>query len=149
MKQRKQRTIMMMALTALLLICAAALSGCGESKPQTATLTLPSNPTTGYSWRVEQEPELFEITSEYAEDAETEGLVGAGGSETFTLTPKEAGDTEISFYYEQAWDKDSLAERLTYKISVDDNMQISVEAQSGEVPGDESTVPEMPELEIK
>lgn len=125
------------------------LTGCGKDQPQTATLALSSNPTTGYSWRVEQEPEIFDITSEFTEDAADEEMVGVGGTETFTLTPKAEGTTEINFYYEQAWDKDSMATHLMYKVSVDSNMQITVESQNAEMPGDESEVPEMPEMVVQ
>ena len=134
---------------AVLMAAAFAFTSCGKSQPQTATLALSSNPTTGYSWRVEQEPEIFDITSEYVQEQADEELVGVGGTETFTLTPKEEGTTEISFYYEQSWDKDSLATRLTYQVSVDSNMQITVESQSGELPGDESEMPEMPEMVVQ
>lgn len=133
----------------VLMAAAFAFTGCGNSQPQTATLALSSNPTTGYSWRVEQEPEIFDITSEYVQEQADEEMVGVGGTETFTLTPKEEGSTEINFYYEQSWDKDSLATHLTYRVSVDSNMQITVEAQSGELPGEQSEVPEIPEMVIQ
>ena len=34
-------------------------AGCAKKEPQTATVSLPSNPTTGYSWKVEQSNDLF------------------------------------------------------------------------------------------
>lgn len=47
----------------IMLVFAAALliSACGKEAPapQTVTVTLKSNPTTGYSWQVSQTEELF------------------------------------------------------------------------------------------
>ena len=131
------------------ILMAALLSGCGDKGPQTATLALSSNPTTGYAWRVEQEPEIFDITSDYMEEQTDGEIAGAGGTETFTLTPKEPGSATVDFYYEQSWDKDNDPTHLTYQITVDENMQIVVESQSGDMPGDESEAPELPQMDIQ
>ena len=141
-----RRTVMIIG---MLVMISALLAGCGGQKPHTATLALSANPTTGYSWRAEQDPEIFDITSEYVEDAHDEEMVGVGGTETFTLLPKQEGTTEIKFYYEQPWEKGSVDTILTYQVAVDKYLQITVESQSGEVPGDESTVPELPEMVIE
>ena len=139
-------------LAAGVLLLMITLAGCGAKKPQKATLTLESNPTTGYQWIVEQDPEIFDISSEYKEDTvegTTEQMVGVGGKETFTLTPKKEGSTEINFLYKQPWDEESLYTRLTYQIKVDKNMQIQVESSSGQMGEDISEVPEMPEFRIE
>ena len=133
----------------LLLVAALALAGCGSSEPQTATLTLPANPTTGYYWEVKQDPEIFDITSEYVQDEADEEMVGVGGTETFTLTPKEAGTTKITFTYLQPWEEGSVASELTYQVKVDEDMQITEESFSGEMPGGESEMPEIPELVVQ
>lgn len=135
--------------TVLIIAMAALLSGCGDKSPQTATLALPSNPTTGYAWRVEQEPEIFDVASDYAEEKTDEEIAGAGGTETFTLTPKEAGTSTVSFYYEQPWDKDNDPTRLNYEIKVDKNMQMVVESQTADLPGYMSDMPQMPQMEIQ
>ena len=89
---------------ALLLVCCAAffmLAACAKKEPQTATVSLPSNPTTGYSWKVTQSNEIFDITSEYVQGEG--GAVGAGGYETFTLTPTGSGEDAVIFEYEFAF----------------------------------------------
>ena len=139
-------------LAAGVLLLMITLAGCGAKKPQKATLTLESNPTTGYQWIVEQAPEIFDISSEYIEDAAegaTEPMVGVGGTETFTLTPKKEGRTKINFLYKQPWEEERLYTRLTYEIKVDKNMQIQVESSSGQMGEDMSEVPEMPEFRIE
>ena len=47
----------------LALAAALLISACGKETPtpQTVTVTLESNPTTGYSWQAEQTEELFKI----------------------------------------------------------------------------------------
>ena len=145
---RRNKTI----LAAGVLLLMITLAGCGGKKPQKATLTLESNPTTGYQWIVEQDPEIFDISSEYIEDAAegaTESMVGVGGKETFTLTPKKEGRTKINFLYKQPWDEESLYTRLSYQIKVDKNMQIQVESSSGQMGEDISEVPNMPEMKIE
>ena len=145
---RRNKTFLVAGVLLLMFI----LTGCGAKKPQKAILTLESNPTTGYQWIVEQDPEIFDISSEYKEDTvegTTEQMVGVGGKETFTLTPKKEGSTEINFLYKQPWDEESLYTRLTYQIKVDKNMQIQVESSSGQMGEDISEVPEMPEFRIE
>ena len=147
-QMRRNKTFLVAGVLLLMFI----LTGCGAKKPQKAFLTLESNPTTGYQWIVEQDPEIFDISSEYKEDTvegTTEQMVGVGGKETFTLTPKKEGSTEINFLYKQPWDEESLYTRLSYQIKVDKNMQIQVESSSGQMGEDISEVPEMPEFRIE
>ncbi len=142
----KKRIAFMVLGTMLLMM---GLAGCGDKEPQTATLKLSANPTTGYEWSFTQTPTSIDISSEYVQGAAEEEMVGVGGIETFTLTPTKAGSTELNFYYKQPWDEDSLDTRLTYEVTVDKNMQITVEAASSELSGDMSEVPQMPELVIE
>ena len=140
---------------ALMMIGAIALlmAGCAKKEPQTATLTLPSNPSTGYEWFVEQDQELFDIDSEMADDTdgndEGEALVGAGGMEVFTLTPKAAGTATVTFTYERSWEDAEPEASMTYTLKVTKDMQISEEAFAGDLPGDISELPELPELVIE
>ncbi len=131
------------------MLLAMGLAGCGDKEPQTATLKLSANPTTGYEWSFTQTPNIFDVSSEYVPDATDEEMVGVGGIETFTLVPTKAGSTELNFYYKQPWDENSLDTRLTYQISVDKNMQITVEAMTSELSGEASEMPEMPQLVIE
>ncbi len=145
---RRHKTFLAAGVLLLLFI----LTGCKAKKPQKAILTLESNPTTGYQWIVEQAPEIFDISSEYKEDTvegATEQMVGVGGKETFTLTPKKEGRTKIDFLYKQPWDEESLYTRLTYQIKVDKNLQIQVESSGGQMGEDISEVPQMPEFRIE
>ncbi len=124
------------------------LSGCAGTKPQTAVMKLDANPTTGYEWEVTQEPELFEITSEYISSAEDEEIAGAGGTQVYTLKPLQKGTAEVCFTYKRPWEEEA-ASVLTYRMKVSGSMQISVESAAAELEGDIDTVPMMPEFVIE
>ena len=128
--------------------CAMLLlaAGCAKKEPQTATVSLPSNPTTGYSWKVEQSNDLFEITSEFAEGEG--GALGAGGTDTFTLTPQASGETAVMFMYGRSWEEEPESE-IVYNVKIDKNMQITVESVKAEMAGSMEQMPETPQMEVK
>ena len=128
--------------------CAMLLlaAGCAKKEPQTATVSLPSNPTTGYSWKVEQSNDLFEITSEFAEGEG--GALGAGGTDTFTLTPRASGETAVMFMYGRSWEEAPESE-IVYNVKIDKNMQITVESVKAEMAGSMEQMPETPQMEVK
>ena len=133
---------------AIAISCAALLmaAGCKKKEPQTAIVNLPSNPTTGYSWKVEQSNELFDITQEYVQGEG--GAVGAGGYDTFTLTPRADGDVSVMFLYGRSWEEEPES-KLVYNLKVDKNMQIKEESFIGSLPGGLEKLPDIPQLEIK
>ena len=128
--------------------CAMLLlaAGCAKKEPQTATVSLPSNPTTGYSWKVEQSNDLFEITREFAEGEG--GALGAGGTDTFTLTPQASGETAVMFMYGRSWEEAPESE-IVYNVKIDKNMQITVESVKAEMAGSMEQMPETPQMEVK
>ena len=128
--------------------CAMLLlaAGCAKKEPQTATVSLPSNPTTGYSWKVEQSNDLFVITSEFAEGEG--GALGAGGTDTFTLTPQASGETAGMFMYGRSWEEAPESE-IVYNVKIDKNMQITVESVKAEMAGSMEQMPETPQMEVK
>ena len=139
-----KKILSVVLIAALLLL----VSGCGKKEPQTAKLALPSNPTTGYTWEAEQTEPIFDITSEFVQDEAEEGMVGVGGTDVFVLTPKEKGETKVTFEYGQHWEGGETASTVTYEIEVGKNLQIKVLSMTGSLPGDADTLPEVPELEI-
>ncbi|MBQ9644122.1 MAG: protease inhibitor I42 family protein [Lachnospiraceae bacterium] len=140
----KKSKVLVIALSCALL---AALAGCAK-KPQTVTVTLPSNPTTGYSWECTQTEPLFDISSEYVENEKSEGMVGVGGKDIFTLTPAKAGETQVTFAYGQHWDGGEQGDSITYTLKVKNNLSVEEVAMTGEFAGETDSLPEMPTLEI-
>ena len=134
----------------MLIIAGVLLTGCGSKKPQTARLELPANPTTGYEWQVVQDKELFDLDSEYMEDKKDEEMVGAGGTQIFTLKPKEAGETNITFSYVRPWEEGVEPDsEVSYQVEVSKDMQIKVLSSNGSLPGDIDNLPELPDMEIE
>ena len=113
---------------ALALAAVLILSACGKEAPalQTVTLTLDSNPTTGFSWQVEQSEELFRVESIYTEDRTDEPITGSGGTETITLTPLKAGKTEVTLTYARPWEGGEKGDQLVYSFEIDKNMQVKM-----------------------
>lgn len=133
----------------LLMVCLVGLSSCGKKEAQTATLVLPANPTTGYEWVCEQNPEIFEITSEYKEDEHEGEMVGVGGKETFLLTPQKKGSAKVVFTYMRSGNKEEVETILAYELKVDKQMQITMESMTSDIAGTMSELPEIPEMVIK
>ncbi len=127
------------------------LSACGVgNKPKTMTLSLDSNPTTGYSWTVSQEPELFRITEEYKENTHENGMVGVGGQQIFTLTPKEAGTTSVTFVYARPWeDPENTETDVSYTVEISNDMRIKVTDTAFGGGNDINTLPEVPKPVIQ
>ena len=104
------------------------LSACGKEEltPQTVTFTLDSNPTTGYSWQVEQSEELFEVKSSFAAGETDKQVTGAGGEETITLVPLKAGKTEVTLTYARPWEGGEQADQLVYTFEINKNLQVTM-----------------------
>ena len=83
------------------------------------SITLASNPTTGYSWQV---IEIYEAVltqkgePEYKQNSGTQGLVGSGGTETFRFEALESGSTTLTLGYARPWE--SVPSLETFSISI-------------------------------
>lgn len=85
---------------------------------QTVDVTLKSNPTTGYHWEITSyDKTIIEPVGEpyYSADPGTEGMIGAGGTETFTFRALAEGETELRMDYLGPDDKPSST---TYALTV-------------------------------
>lgn len=83
------------------------------------SISLESNPTTGYSWEVDFDSTAIElIDNKYTSDSQEE-VVGAGGTETFEFLALQSGETQITFSYLRPWEKDKEPiETKVYNISI-------------------------------
>ncbi|MHB9112660.1 MAG: protease inhibitor I42 family protein [Thermoleophilia bacterium] len=69
---------------------------------ETVDVTLKSNPTTGYHWEINSyDKQIIEPVGEpdYTADPGSEGLTGAGGTETFTFRALAEGETDLKMDY--------------------------------------------------
>ncbi len=107
----------------LLLVCVLALGACssGEAEPlaltalddgttveasvdDVITVTLQSNPSTGYSWNPEVPDNLQLVHQDYEQASD---LVGASGFEIFEFRVTAAGEGTLAMTYGQSWDPGS------------------------------------------
>ena len=123
------------------------LSACGREapEPQKVSISLDSNPTTGFSWQVSQSEELFTVESVYEADKAGEGLVGVGGTETITLTPVKPGKTEVTLTYARPWEGGEQADQLVYTFEVDKDLQVKT-ADAYSLSTDEPIATPAPEI---
>ena len=83
------------------------------------TLTLESNPTTGYSWQV-MEVENAVLTQDGEADykSESQNLVGAGGTETFQFKAVGSGKTTLKLGYMRPWESVPPIDTFTIQVTV-------------------------------
>ena len=142
----KPRKLALIICVAAMVLALALCAGCGKKAPQTATFTMDANPTTGYTWQISQDNEVFDIAEEYVENEHAEGMVGVGGTQTYVLTPKSAGTATVTLVYGRNWEGGDEASRAEYTFEVSKDMQIKNTSSRGAFPEDFSFVPA---LEIK
>ncbi|HDS1734099.1 MULTISPECIES: protease inhibitor I42 family protein [Pseudomonas] len=72
---------------------------------QSLTLSLPSNPTTGYRWLLQNPASniLRPIAAEVYTQPEEAGLVGSAGVSTWRFQAKAVGDGHLILVYQQPW----------------------------------------------
>lgn len=88
-----------------------------EAKVQEAfSISLDSNPTTGYSWEADFDPDFIKLREKSFERGSS-GAIGAGGSEKFTFLPLKAGETAIRMSYKRPWESKTAEER-SFKIII-------------------------------
>jgi len=76
---------------------------------------LEGNPTTGYSWSLDNENELEKfgiekISQEYVSKKHSKGMVGVGGNYTFNFNVKDTCGKELpslQFVYKRSWEKNN------------------------------------------
>ena len=123
------------AITWITIITTAAVLGsglcsCGK-QPQTATITLDSNVSTGYAWVAAQtitdnsgESHCFDISDEYVDPEETNGMVGVPGKQVFTLKALEPGNVDVTLKYTRSWEPSNDDDQIVYHFTIDKNLQI-------------------------
>lgn len=65
---------------------------------------LAENPTTGFQWQATVTPGLEIVSDDYQTDAHAEGMVGVGGTRTWIVHAKDAGDQKFSATYKRSWE---------------------------------------------
>jgi len=133
MADKLMRTIVVMSF----FLALALFSGCGTNgtsltdadngkqitikSGDVVTVTLESNPTTGYSWQVieiDNAVLLQDGDPEYKQSPGSEGLVGAGGTETFRFKAIGNGETSLGLGYMRPWESVPPIQTFTIQVIV-------------------------------
>lgn len=128
--ERGKLMVPMVALLMTVLLGAFAIGGCGSTAEPSAAgplslgpeangtairlapgqsleISLPGNPTTGYSWTVESAaaPQL-RMSGEptYVPESTDTTLVGGGGTYTFSFQGEESGSARLELAYHRTWE---------------------------------------------
>jgi inhibitor of cysteine peptidase len=87
---------------------------------QHVVVQLPSNPTTGYEWSVADLGGLEQVGKATYKASETSGVVGSGGTQSFTFTGHKRGSGQLTLEYRRPWEKGTPAARTwTVTVSVE------------------------------
>ena len=84
-------------------------------------IVLEANNTTPYNWVFTAKPDASVVAyegREYETDPGSEGLTGAGGTETFSFEATAAGSTEIGLAYEELSGDGPTTEKIEAKVTV-------------------------------
>ncbi|GLO41990.1 MULTISPECIES: protease inhibitor I42 family protein [Pseudomonas] len=85
---------------------------------QVLTLSLPSNPSTGYRWRVENPASnVLKSLGPEVYNAPEEDMVGSAGVSTWRYKASSVGTSQLLLLYQQPWAKD-VAPVQTFECKV-------------------------------
>lgn len=85
---------------------------------QSLVVSLPGNPSTGYSWEVQEvDVALLEQVGEAEFASDDTALVGAGGKLTLTFKALSTGKTSLVLVYHRPWETD-VEPLQTFSITV-------------------------------
>ncbi len=97
---------------------------------QSFTLSLPSNPTTGYSWSLSDnwDKKLLSAAGEnYVSESQTPRM-GQGGQQIFKFQALQAGQTELNLVYTRPWESVQPAQKFHVKLLItDENTEQTVQ----------------------
>ena len=126
------KTSVFALLTALLTACSSAsiLSERDNGKTffvrigDRQVVSLPENPTTGYSWQFFITPENQNAVSDVTETyiAPESNLSGAGGIKEYAFTFRQKGTITVTGYYFRPWEKrdEKKDRKVSYTFNISD-----------------------------
>jgi predicted secreted protein len=93
------------------------------------TFSFFANATTGYSWEYTPEGDSIALTDERYETPDADPRVaGAPGRQYYTFTAVKPGATTVTFTYARPWETDPPVYTYVAVISVDADLNLTVES---------------------
>jgi inhibitor of cysteine peptidase len=87
---------------------------------ETIVLSLPENPSTGYSWQMTASDGLEAVSDNYVQGntgSAFRPIVGAGGTHTWTYKVTKPGTQTITGIYKRPWEGTSEGEK-TFRLTI-------------------------------
>lgn len=83
------------------------------------TVTLPSNPSTGYTWILRTLPsQVSLVSSDYRQSDDCKpGMTGCGGEQVYTFLAEKFGHGTIELHYGRLWEK-SVGRIWTERVEI-------------------------------
>lgn len=94
----------------------------------TITISLPANPSTGYSWTYEMSEDdiLCEELTKFIPARGGDTAIGKGGKQVWVFRAENPGSVAITFTYKRPWKNGSASfDSVTYYYAVDSNLAIT------------------------
>ena len=84
------------------------------------TVSLPENPSTGYTWAIDEtDRQLLALEGTAYAEPDEGGFVGARGRRIFTFSAQQAGEVVLRLKYWRFWDGDaSTTERYAVTLKI-------------------------------
>jgi len=127
----KRKLIFVLAV--LVIFASVFAGGCvfnifSKDGPNTATIKLEGNPTTGYGWYYSVVPDgiIKEISSDYKQDFNPLGKNGVGGTFIFKFESVAPGEATITFEYYRDWEDDPPVDTVVYLVTVDEGLTLTM-----------------------
>jgi inhibitor of cysteine peptidase len=96
------------------------------------TISLESNPSTGFEWWTKFDPSYLTLSkSTFINVNEKSGMVAVPGKEMFSFNPRSAGNTEVIMLLLRPWENGTIAERKIFPINI---LSISTAPKQATVP---------------
>lgn len=96
----------------------APMSPINTSIGKSFSISLPSNPTTGYSWKVVRiDKTMLDLTNEDYKPPKS-GLIGAGGIQIWQFKPIKKGKTILKLAYQRPWENKKPLKTAAYCIYI-------------------------------
>lgn len=86
-------------------------------KGEALRLSLPENPSTGYSWNLSLSDGLYLVSDQYTSDDTSDRLVGAGGTHSWDIRATGIGPQQITGVYRRPWESTAVPEK-TFALTV-------------------------------
>ncbi len=102
------------------------LRGEWEAEKGIVFITLPENPSTGYTWRADSDKQgILKLIDNAYTPYTAESLLGQGGRHRWQFSATAPGETAIAFTYGRAWENKG-EETFVFVFSVDEGLEVTV-----------------------